>query len=102
MEKTVARKASRKASGGTDKASASAEAPHAYRSHTCGALRGGDVGGTARLSGWVHRVRDHGGLLFIDLFFRIYKYLEWFSGSSRTNKGHSNCQDKILFDFISR
>jgi aspartyl-tRNA synthetase len=40
---------------------------HRYRSHTCGALRKGDVGKTARLSGWVHRVRDHGGLLFIDL-----------------------------------
>ncbi|MGY9056095.1 MAG: aspartate--tRNA ligase, partial [Alphaproteobacteria bacterium] len=40
---------------------------HAYRSHTCGALRPGDVGQTVRLSGWVHRKRDHGGLLFIDL-----------------------------------
>ena len=39
---------------------------HRYRSHTCGALRRSDVGNTARLSGWVHRVRDHGGLLFID------------------------------------
>ncbi|MBX9590706.1 MAG: aspartate--tRNA ligase [Hyphomonadaceae bacterium] len=40
---------------------------HRYRSHTCGALRKADVGKRARLSGWVHRVRDHGGLLFIDL-----------------------------------
>ena len=40
---------------------------HEYRSHTCGQLRAGDVGSTARVSGWVHRVRDHGGLLFIDL-----------------------------------
>lgn len=40
---------------------------HRYRSHTCGALRREDVGNTARLSGWVHRVRDHGGVLFIDL-----------------------------------
>ena len=40
---------------------------HRYRTHTCGALRKGDVGRTARLSGWVHRVRDHGGVLFIDL-----------------------------------
>jgi aspartyl-tRNA synthetase len=40
---------------------------HRYRSHTCGALRESDIGATARLSGWVHRVRDHGGLLFIDL-----------------------------------
>ena len=38
-----------------------------YRTHTCGALRKGDVGQPARLSGWVHRVRDHGGVLFIDL-----------------------------------
>jgi aspartyl-tRNA synthetase len=40
---------------------------HRYRSHTCGALREGDIEQTARLSGWVHRVRDHGGVLFIDL-----------------------------------
>ena len=40
---------------------------HRYRSHTCGALRSSDIGNTARLSGWVHRVRDHGGVLFIDL-----------------------------------
>ncbi|MEQ8656021.1 MAG: aspartate--tRNA ligase [Hyphomicrobiales bacterium] len=39
---------------------------HRYRSHTCGALRAEDVGKAVRLSGWVHRVRDHGGLLFID------------------------------------
>ena len=44
-----------------------AEELHAYRSHTCGALREEDVGQTVRLSGWVHRVRDHGGVLFIDL-----------------------------------
>jgi aspartyl-tRNA synthetase len=40
---------------------------HAYRTHTCGALRAADAGSPARLSGWVHRKRDHGGLLFIDL-----------------------------------
>ena len=40
---------------------------HPYRSHTCGALGAGDVGQTVRLSGWVHRKRDHGGVLFVDL-----------------------------------
>jgi aspartyl-tRNA synthetase len=40
---------------------------HAYRSHSCGALRASDAGQAARLSGWVHAKRDHGGLLFIDL-----------------------------------
>ncbi len=40
---------------------------HAYRSHTCVDLRAGNVGDNVRLSGWVHRVRDHGGILFIDL-----------------------------------
>ena len=40
---------------------------HAYRTHTCGALHAADAGHPARLSGWVHAKRDHGGLLFIDL-----------------------------------
>ncbi len=40
---------------------------HRYRSHTCGALREADIGQTVRLSGWCHRIRDHGGVLFIDL-----------------------------------
>ncbi|AKO98377.1 aspartyl-tRNA synthetase, bacterial type [Marinovum algicola DG 898] len=40
---------------------------HPYRSHTCAELNKSNVGETVRLSGWVHRVRDHGGVLFIDL-----------------------------------
>ncbi len=40
---------------------------HRYRSHTCGALRESEIDQTVRLSGWCHRIRDHGGLLFIDL-----------------------------------
>jgi aspartyl-tRNA synthetase len=40
---------------------------HAYRSHTCGQLRETDVGARVKLSGWVHRKRDHGGVLFVDL-----------------------------------
>jgi aspartyl-tRNA synthetase len=40
---------------------------HRYRTHTCGALRESDIGGEVRVSGWCHRIRDHGGLLFIDL-----------------------------------
>ena len=40
---------------------------HAYRTHTCGNLRKSDAGSTVRLSGWIHRMRDHGGVLFIDL-----------------------------------
>jgi len=40
---------------------------HAYRTHTCAELRSSDVGGRVRLSGWVHRKRDHGHLLFVDL-----------------------------------
>jgi aspartyl-tRNA synthetase len=40
---------------------------HRYRSHNCGELRAAHIGDEARLSGWCHRIRDHGGLLFIDL-----------------------------------
>ncbi len=40
---------------------------HAYRTHHCGQLRAADAGHAVRLSGWVHRKRDHGGVLFIDL-----------------------------------
>jgi aspartyl-tRNA synthetase len=40
---------------------------HRYRTHTCGALRESDIGTEVRLSGWCHRIRDHGGVLFIDL-----------------------------------
>ena len=40
---------------------------HRYRTHTCGALRERDIGSAVRVSGWCHRIRDHGGLLFIDV-----------------------------------
>ncbi len=40
---------------------------HAYRTHNCGQLRAENAGGTTRISGWVHRVRDHGGVLFLDV-----------------------------------
>src|SRR5687768_3512085 len=40
---------------------------HAYRTHSCAELCASDVGATVRLSGWIHRKRDHGGVLFVDL-----------------------------------
>ncbi|MEP6175630.1 MAG: OB-fold nucleic acid binding domain-containing protein, partial [Parasphingorhabdus sp.] len=40
---------------------------HAYRTHNCSALRSSHVGEEVRLSGWIHRKRDHGNLLFVDL-----------------------------------
>ncbi|MDA0781985.1 MAG: aspartate--tRNA ligase [Rickettsiales bacterium] len=40
---------------------------HAYRTHTCGELNKGNINSTVKLSGWVHRKRDHGNLLFIDI-----------------------------------
>ena len=40
---------------------------HAFRSHTCADLTAANAGDTVRLAGWVHRVRDHGGVLFVDL-----------------------------------
>ncbi len=68
MAKTNLKKAAKKKTSKprkTDKAGAGTL--HQYRSATCAELRAENVGTVARLSGWVHRVRDHGGLLFIDL-----------------------------------
>jgi aspartyl-tRNA synthetase len=65
-KKPAAAKAAAKSKNGAA-AAASSPQVHGYRSTTCGALRKEDAGSTVRLSGWVHRVRDHGELLFIDL-----------------------------------
>ena len=40
---------------------------HPYRTHTCNELRAADAGKTVKLSGWMYRLRDHGGILFVDL-----------------------------------
>jgi aspartyl-tRNA synthetase len=53
--------------GASDEASEKGSVMHAYRSHTCAQLNKDHVGQNVRLAGWVHRVRDHGGVLFIDL-----------------------------------
>jgi len=64
-EPKAKKQSKKKASAGGEKTGAGDV--HRYRSHTCGQLRSVDIGQDVRLSGWVHRVRDHGGLLFIDL-----------------------------------
>ena len=63
-----------------------------YRTHTCNELRIANVGDNVKLSGWVHSIRDHGGLLFIDL---------------RDNYGITQCvinveQDKELIELASK
>src|SRR3546814_9129829 len=66
---------------------------HAYRTHHCGQLRSQDVGQTVRLSGWVHRKRDHGGLLFVDL--RDHYGLTQIVADSRSEEHTSELQSLL-------
>ena len=71
---------------------------HRYRSHTCGELRAADIGRDVRLSGWCHRIRDHGGLLFIDLRDH-YGITQWWPIPIRRRSGTA---EKLRAEWVVR
>ena len=72
---------------------------HLYRSHNCNELRKEDDGKAVKLSGWVHRIRDHGGVLFIDLrdHFGLTQVLA--DPDSPVFKDVESNKLKLLFEF---
>ena len=75
---------------------------HEYRTHTCGALRRGDVGRRVRLSGWIHNRRDHGGVLFIDLrdHYGITQVVVYPTFEAQYKIGHLPKESVLRFDGV--